>query len=63
MCEDDKNNEFADEILLSAEDIEYSRLKAEGFDIFAFFAEGLSNVNLDAIENPKSLGSDDENKK
>ncbi|MBR5357904.1 MAG: hypothetical protein IK128_01675 [Clostridiales bacterium] len=62
MCEDKKNNEFADEILLSAEDIEYSRLKTEGFDIFAFFAEGLSNVDLDAIENPKPQGSDEGNK-
>ena len=62
MCEDKKNNGFADEVLLSAEDIEYSRLKAEGFDIFEYFKKGLENVDLEAIENPKPQGSDDGNK-
>lgn len=38
--------------LLCAEDIQYRKLISEGFDIFEFFAKGLKNVDLEAIENP-----------
>ena len=52
MPEDKKREEFNDEVLLCEEDIIFSLMKAEGFDIFEYFKEGLENVDLDAIKNP-----------